>query len=267
MIPTLFHLLVLFSRIVAVQSFELSYRNGGRSFVSLAASQVPPEPPPRSFQATATKFWRFVRVPVPSALVDDDDWRPPPISVGTKEASKHKPEVLVVYLAVPALALLAQHFPSYQRGAGDPGGSEMFGDAATIVYTAAVVPLLLLAGSQGLPQWPAAAFAALLAGTASPNSPSTTNFSSLPVVFGALAVAALGALFEFEDRWDDSEDDNDDEGGSSIGPVSGRAALKAAPFEELDRLEAWDVQEQARRRGNSDSYHEEKNGSEKETTS
>ena len=77
-----------------------------------------------------------------------------------------------------------------------------------------------------------------------------------------------GALNEadYEDQ-DDIEDDNDDEGGSSIGPVSGRAALKAAPFEELDRLEAWDIQEQARRRGNSDSYREEKNGSEKETTS
>ena len=184
MIPTLLYLLVMFSRIVAVQSFDLSYRNGKRPFVSLAASQVPPEPPPRSFQSTATKFWRFVRVPVPSVLVDNDDWRPPSISVETKEASKHKPEVLVVYLAVPTLAQLAQHFPSYQGGGGDPGGSEIFGDAAIIVYTTAVVPLLLLAGSQGLPQWPAAAFAALLAGASSPNSPSTTNFSSLPIVLG-----------------------------------------------------------------------------------
>ena len=173
-------------------------------------------------------LWKRAAVPVPAALLDADDARPPAVYPGYDEPLPATPPVLyLAYLAAPFAALL---------GGGD------LGSGGALPYLLSSVAFVTLSAAVDVPQWPAAAASVVVAGSV------TGSFEESGLAFAlGMAVAALGALGNLEQDPEDAFGLDDDEGDGSSGS-GGSGRLSGAAFEELDRLEVWDEQQQQRRR-------------------
>jgi hypothetical protein len=204
-------------------------------------------------QRTCRSIWRDATLPIPAALLDEEDERPPSVYPGYREeeeeeeeeedgndrrgdalsSSSSPPPVLrLVYFSAPFAGLIVS---------GESSGG------AAVPYLVCSAAFVGLAASVRVPQWSAAAAAALVSATflGGGGGGGGDDVAVEAAALGAgVVVAAAGALGGFEDddggdfngdAWFD-EKDNDRGGGG--GDNSRR--LEGAPFEELDRLEVFD---------------------------